>query len=58
MYESSYKTPFCVSGHRDAATQNPIDTLEKDTMHKALSSIEELPYCFGRLSVKFQGRMR
>ena len=24
-------------------------------MHKALSSIEEVPYCFGRSSVKFQG---
>ena len=24
-------------------------------MHKALSSIEEVPYCFSRSSVKFQG---
>ena len=25
-------------------------------MHKAWSSIEEVPYCFARSSVKFQGR--
>ena len=25
-------------------------------MHKAWSSIEEVPYCFARLCVKFQGR--
>ena len=24
-------------------------------MHKAWSSIEEVPYCFSRLSLKFQG---
>ena len=26
-------------------------------MHKAWSSVEEVPYCFARLSVKFQGRL-
>ena len=26
-------------------------------MHKAWSSIEEVPYCFSRSSVKFQGHM-
>ena len=27
-----------------------------EMMHKAWSSIEEVPYCFWRSSVKFQGR--
>ena len=26
-------------------------------LHKAWSSIEEVPYCFARSSIKFQGRM-
>ena len=31
MDKSSHKTPFCGSGHTDAATQNPIATQEKGT---------------------------
>ena len=31
MDKSSHKTQFCVSGHTDAATQNPIATQEKGT---------------------------
>ena len=31
MDKSSHKTPFCGSGHTDAATQNPIAAQEKGT---------------------------
>ena len=31
MDKSSHKTPFCGSGHTDAATQNTIATQEKGT---------------------------
>ena len=31
MDKSSHKTPFCGSGHTDAAAQNPIATQEKGT---------------------------
>ena len=31
MDKSSHKTPFCGSGHAEAATQNPIATQEKGT---------------------------
>ena len=31
MDKSSHKTPFCGSGHTEAATQNPIATQEKGT---------------------------
>ena len=32
-------------------------TYDDKMMHKAWSSIEEVPYCFSRLSIKFQGNM-
>ena len=32
-------------------------TYDDEMMHKAWSSIEEVPYCFSRSSIKFQGNM-
>ena len=32
-------------------------TYDDKMMHKTWSSIEEVPYCFSRLSIKFQGNM-
>ena len=33
-------------------------TYDNEMIHKAWSSIEEVPYCFSRSSIKFQGNMR
>ena len=44
MNKSSHKTPFCGSGHTDAATQNPIATQEKAPKFMDKSS-HKTPFC-------------
>ena len=44
MDKSSHKTPFCGSGHTDAATQNPIATQEKAPKFMDKSS-HKTPFC-------------
>ena len=44
-----------VRGQRSRLQRSQANLTVYEMMHKAWSSIEEVPYCFSRSSVKFQG---